>query len=204
MWSGRDELGRQRDQGRRRHRYLAVDPGDVDRIVAYRVKPQIYRQVQQGARIRVRVSPRLGYVSAVEVLAPPRPSAAGEPGTLNPLVAEAIDKVTGAVHQRVDAATEGRGIAGMLEQFESMTDEQGRPILDAADDDGVTAREHLARSRAEIDRLRTDPRIASTPLLGKILDTLAGDGRSDDPRPADDPPHHGDPDDGRPREHPGS
>jgi hypothetical protein len=199
IWSGRDELGRQRDHGRRRHRYLAVDPGDVDRIVAYRVKPDIYRQVEQGARIRLRVSPRLGYVAGVEVLAPPRPAALGEPGAAHPLVAEAIDKVTGAVDQRIDAATGGRGIAGMLEQFETMTDEQGRPVLDATDEDGVSARDHLARSRAELERLRRDPRVAGTPLLGQILDTLAGDGRPDDPRPADHPPG-----DGRPDEHPGS
>jgi hypothetical protein len=199
IWSGRDELGRERDHGRRRHRYLAVDPGDVDRIVAYRVKPEIYRQVEQGARVRLRVSPRLGYVAGVEVLAPPRPAALGEPGAAHPLVAEAIDKVAGAVDQRIDAATGGRGIAGMLEQFESMTDEQGRPILDATDEDGVSARDHLARSRAELERLRSDPRVAGTPLLGQILDTLAGDGRPDDPRPADDPPH-----DGGPREQPGS
>jgi len=48
--------------------YLAVDAGSTDRIKAWLVQRRIYDQVQEGDRVRATVTPRLGYVSAVETL----------------------------------------------------------------------------------------------------------------------------------------
>ena len=165
-FSGRDEAGISRDQQRRRKYHLAVDPGNVDTITAYTVKETIYRQVPQGARVRMRVSPRLGYVSAVDVLEPPRASAADEGGSLHPLAEEAIDKT---------AATVSGAMSGALEQISSMTDEDGKPMLDHVDEGGVTLRERMVEGQDQLDRLRADPRFASSPLFAKLFDALDPD-----------------------------
>lgn len=56
-------------------------PGTVDTLLAYRVRAGVYHQVTQGARVRARVSPLLGYVASIETLvpAPARPASAAEP-----------------------------------------------------------------------------------------------------------------------------
>ncbi|RLE25875.1 MAG: hypothetical protein DRJ50_02105, partial [Actinobacteria bacterium] len=133
-FSGRGQNGLSREQQRRRKFHVAIDPGDDDTITAYTVKEAIYRQVPQGARVRVQVSPRLGYVAAVELLEPPRASAADEAGSLHPLAEEAVDK---------SVATMSGALGGALEQISSMTDEDGEPVLDHVDDEGVTLRERM-------------------------------------------------------------
>lgn len=59
--------------------HLAIDtaspqsprsPGTIDTIVAFKVRPAIYHQVTQGARVRAQVSPLLGYVTSIETLVP--------------------------------------------------------------------------------------------------------------------------------------
>lgn len=166
------------DDRRRRRWYLAVDPGDGERIRALRVRRHLYEQVRQGARIRLTHTPRLGYVTGVETLAPPRTPVADEHDELPPLVAETLERSRSALGVPVG------GLAGALDRLETMTDADGRPILDQADDEGVTLRERLAQGDAQLRALRDDPAHgdarARTPLLGQILDTLAGDGRSDD------------------------
>lgn len=55
--------------------HLAIDAAtahtrEVDTIRAYRVRGAIYAQVAQGARVRAKVSPALGYVASIETLVP--------------------------------------------------------------------------------------------------------------------------------------
>ena len=177
VWSGKDEHGFDRDQNRRTRHHLAVDPGDVDRIVAHTVTSSIYGSAPQGAVVRMRVSPLLGYVSSLEVLQAPRPSAAGEAAVLHPLAEEAVTAATGAVSAQVDQA---------LSAVETMTDEDGRPVLDQRDESGVTLRDRLAESSEQIEQLRSDPRVAGNPIVGKLLDALSGVDRGDE-GPTDDP-----------------
>ncbi|HSL59332.1 MAG TPA: hypothetical protein VK866_15905 [Acidimicrobiales bacterium] len=172
LWySQRDSSGVRRDQHRATRYHLAIDPGDVDLVRAFRVTRAIHDQVQQGARVRAQVTPRLGYVKAIETLAPPRASAASEPGVLHPLAAEAVDRTTQAVTDRLGASG---GIAGAFSRLEAMTDEQGRSVLDQTDDDGVSLRERMAESQGRLDEVMADPRVASNPLLGSILGAIAG------------------------------
>jgi hypothetical protein len=50
--------------------FLALDDGSADRIKAWRVGRQMYDLVLQGEHVAALVSPRLGYVHALEVKAP--------------------------------------------------------------------------------------------------------------------------------------
>ena len=178
IWSGKDQQGLDRDLSRRTRHHLAVDPGDVDRIVAHTVTSSIYGSAPQGAVVRMRVSPLLGYVSSLDVVQAPRPSATGEPAVLHPLADEAITAATGAASAQLDQA---------LTAVETMTDEDGRPLLDQRDESGVTLRDRLAESSEQLERLRNDPRVAGNPVVGKLLDALSGVDRGDE-GPADGDP----------------
>ena len=182
IYSGRDQHGMDRDMNRRTKYHLAIDDGTDDRIVAYSVESDIYGLAPQGARVRVKVSPLLGYVSQLEVTAPPPRSAASEPGVLHPLVEETTTAAVGTAAGKLGEA---------LTAAESMTDESGQPLLDQTDDEGVSLRERLAESSEQLDRMRSDPRIANSPLAG-IFDALGGalggdpdDGAVDPPEGAD-------------------
>jgi hypothetical protein len=54
-----------------------------------------------------------------------------------------------------------------------MTGEDGRPLLEQTDDEGVTLEQRLSEGRSQLDQLRRDPRVASSPLAG-FLDALTG------------------------------
>jgi hypothetical protein len=178
----RHALDPRQEDNRRRRWYLAVDDGTSERVRAFRVRREIYRQVAQGARIRVRYTPRLGYVTDATTLEPPRMSAADEGATMHPLLTETADRTLAGLGQQLARTIGGTGgLAAALTRIEEMTDDEGRPLLDQPDADGVTLRDRLAESDEKIDTLRNDPQVARTPLLGQILDTLAGDGRPDDP-----------------------
>ena len=71
LWSGRDRHGIDRDRRTVRH-HVAIDDGSDDSIVAFQVRPALYQQVRQGARVRARVSPLLGYVAELVEVTPPR------------------------------------------------------------------------------------------------------------------------------------
>ncbi|MEX2627499.1 MAG: hypothetical protein WD225_11500 [Ilumatobacteraceae bacterium] len=180
----------QRDRRRRRY-YLAVDDGTSERIRAFRVRRQIHDQVAQGATIRVKHSPRLGYVTEVTTLAPPRASAADEGAEAHPLAAETVDRALSGLGRMMGGAG---GLQAAMERMESTTGEDGRPVLDQTDDEGVTLRQRLADSQGQVDALRDDPRVARTPLLGQILDTLTGDGSRDEPHGHRDDPDPSDTD----------
>jgi len=191
IWSGRDQHGLDRDAQRRQRHHLAVDDGTDDQILAYAVRGTIRNEAPQGSRVKLRVSPLLGYVSTVELVTPPPRSAAGEPGVAHPLVEDTV-------------AAAGSGLAAGLEDVVArgadITDEPGRSILEQTDDDGVTLGDRLREGGEHLERLRHDPRVASSPLAG-LLDAFAR-GRSDagDARPsdADDVPDGDSTDSGRP------
>lgn len=186
MWSGRNDHGQSRGQQRRTRHHIAVDDGSGDRVLAREVRAEIARQAPQGSRVRIRFSPLLGYVSDIEVLSPPTRSAASEPGVAHPLVEETATAIGGTL---------AAGLDGALAQASSMTGEDGRPLLEQADDDGVTLEQRLRESRGQLDQLRRDPRVASSPLAG-FLDALAG-GIPDPNDGDDDGDDDGDGDDGQ-------
>lgn len=82
--------------------HLAVDTATAtrptdDTILAYRVRPQIYHQTEQGARVRLVVTPLLGYVRSVETLAPAAglPSMADSPEAVPDVLAKAVTPLVG-------------------------------------------------------------------------------------------------------------
>jgi hypothetical protein len=188
MYNGTDEHGMRRDINRRTKQHLAIDDGTDDQIVAYSVGPEIFRRASQGARVRIRVSPLLGYVASLEVTAAPASSAAGDPAVLHPLAEDTLH-------------TAGRSAGGHLERAltaaASMTDDSGRPLLDQTDDEGVTLRERLTESQGQLDRMRADPDLANSPLAG-IFDAIGGalgrgtESATDEPTRGDElpPPEH--------------
>jgi hypothetical protein len=153
-----------RDHQRRTRHHLAVDDGSDDRVLAREVKAEIAKQAPQGSRVRIRVSPLLGYVSNIEVLSPPARSAASEPGVVHPLIEETATAAGAKV---------ATGLDGALARAASMTGEDGRPLLEQTDDEGVTLEQRLSEGRSQLDQLRRDPRVASSPLAG-FLDALTG------------------------------
>jgi hypothetical protein len=175
-WSGNDEHGMRRDHQRKTRHHLAVDDGSDDRVLAYEVRAEIAQQAPQGARVRIRVSPLLGYVSSLEVLSPPPRAAHSEPGLAHPLVEETATAA---------GAKLAAGLDGALAHAASMTDKDGRPLMEQTDDEGVTLGQRLSEGRDQLDQLRRDPRVASSPLAG-LLDAFAGgDGASQTEAPAD-------------------
>ena len=186
MYSGTDEHGMRRDINRRTKQHLAIDDGTDDRIVAYSVGPEIFRRAPQGARVRIRVSPLLGYVASLEITAPPA-SAVGDPTVLHPLAEDTLDSATRSAAGNIDRA---------LAVAASMTDESGRPLLDQVDDEGVTLRERLSESQGQLDRMRSDPRLADSPLAG-IFDAIEAalatgtESGTDEPTRADELPPPG-------------
>ena len=57
-----------------------------------------------------------------------------------------------------------------LSTLENATDEDGRPILDQTDEEGVTMRERLQQSNDQMASLRNDPRIRNSPIAGFLAD----------------------------------
>jgi hypothetical protein len=82
--------------------YLAVDAATAttpvdDSIRAYRVRSDIYHQTAQGARVRLVVTPLLGYVKSVETLvaAPALPSMADSPEAAEAAIVQAMGSIAG-------------------------------------------------------------------------------------------------------------
>jgi hypothetical protein len=50
----------------------------------------------------------------------------------------------------------------------------------------VTLRDRLAENSEQLEQLRSDPRVAGNPIVGKLLDALSGVDRGDE-GPTDDP-----------------
>lgn len=107
MWSGQDEHGERREHRRRTRHHIAVDDGSDDSIVAHQVRPQLFRSVGQGARVRMKVSPLLGYVTEITLLSPPPRR---EPAVAHELVEDVAGRATaalGGVFGRLGLDTDG-------------------------------------------------------------------------------------------------
>lgn len=190
IWSAQDQhSGVSREASRRRTRYFAVDDGHGRRVVAYAVRPTVFGAAAQGDSVRVRVSPLLGYVADVEVL---RRAVGGSAPVLPGAAEEALD----AVGAQVGRWSEG--LSGSLTELESMTDEDGRPLLDAVDEDGVPLRQRLQEARAQLEQADLDRLGRALPRrgdgspaiegLGSLLGGFLG-GSADAPaEPDHDPP----------------
>ena len=175
MFSGNDEYGMSKDRNRRRKHHVAIDQGDDDSIVSHVVRSGIYGQVAQGMVVRAVVTPRLGYVKKIEVLSGPRRSAASAPSVQHELVDEATGRAGAAI---------GGSLQSAMSSLEHATDEDGRPILDRTDDEGVTMRERLQQSNDQMAALRNDPRLKNTPIAG-FLDAFMSSGERGDDRSVD-------------------
>jgi hypothetical protein len=68
-WVGlTDEPAGSSDRDVRTRYYLALDTGDASTVVAWIVRRQVFDAVVQGERYRVRIVPKIGYVSTCERL----------------------------------------------------------------------------------------------------------------------------------------
>ena len=169
-YSGRDQSGMQRSYRRRTRFHLAIDDGSDDRILAHQVRPQLFGSVRQGSRVRVKVTPLLGYVSQIEEISPP---SRGPSAVAHELVEDVTDRGAAAATGLFDRLTEQIATMGQL------TDEAGHPVLDQVDEDGRSGREKLAEAQAQLRRLSAKESLPSTkqsdgsPLLGGLLDDLS-------------------------------
>lgn len=132
------------DRYRRVRWWVALDDGEQAKVGAYQVRPAIYRRAPQGARVRLSVSPILGYVKDVEVLEAP-------PGGERAVPSQVTEQLAGAA-------------AGVADRWLSRTEEQlarapaspdapsGPSVLDQTDEEGVPVRERLAEARRRLDR----------------------------------------------------
>ena len=144
----------------------ATNPGD-DSILAYRVRSQIYAQTTQGSRVRLVVTPMLGYVKSAETLvaAPALPSMADDPGEVEAAVAAAVESFAGGWSGLV-----GGWAAGMVARSHGTVD---AATLDTPDGDGVTPRQRMDETRAQMTAMLADPKIANSPAA-KFLESFLG------------------------------
>lgn len=191
MWSGRDQHGMDRRYRRRVRYHVAIDDGSRDSVVAYQVRPQLFRTVRQGSTVRARVTPLLGYVSELTELSPPQRG--GEAPVAHELVEDLLGK----------AATHAGGLAGALDQRLDAAGPEARAAmeqaLDERGDDGRTHREQLADASAELERARRSGRIpdlagsAGGSLIGGIIGNLSKSLEQLAGRDTDDPDDEGEP-----------
>lgn len=131
--------------------HLAVDPATeqagrsaaIDRILAYRVRRSIYYEVSQGARVRVVVSPLLGYVTSIETLVPAPAHTRDDPTSAT---AEAIGTWVETAGNSWSTAVGGIVAGYLAKQQASLSPAQ----LDTVGPDGKTLRQRLAESQAQV------------------------------------------------------
>lgn len=167
---------------RQRNRFVAIDDGTADRIRALRVESRIYDRVAQGATVRITMTPILGYVADVTILAAP----ANRPSTDRVVHHELITNTVTAA---------GNRLAGYVSKLTDNVDsDEGRRMLDTPDDEGVTPRSRLATAQGQLDRLRRDPRLRNSPFGGLLdsLGKLAGPGATGAASDTAQPAHPGD------------
>lgn len=159
--SGDHHAGMTREAQRKRRRYLAVDTGEHESVTAWKVKPRVHSSVTQGARVRARVTPRLGYVREIETLTPaPR----RERSPLGETTREVADLASSKLDQVVER------LGGRMADLAELRDEEGRPVLEHTDDDGVTLRERLADVSEQLDDARSQA--ADEPVARGLLDRV--------------------------------
>lgn len=150
-------------------RYLAVDAGTSDEVLALKVRSTIYSQVDQGARVSMEYSPWLGYVKRITVLVP-APVFATESLDFN-AVETALIGVTNRFAQAAMSATGNF----QLRSLQDARAADGTLVLDQVGPDGKTLRETLAANKRQIETLQHDSRVANSPVRG-LLDALVGGG----------------------------
>lgn len=129
--------------------HLAIDTATAtkpvdDTILAYRVRPAIYQQTEQGARVRLVVTPLLGYVKSVETLvpAPDVPSSmADSPDAAAAAMAEAMGSI---------AAGWSGMLGGLAATLASGTNHHADPAT-------------AEQVRTQMTAMLQDPQIANTP-----------------------------------------
>lgn len=167
IWSRRDQSGMRRDHRRRTRHHLAVDDGTRDSIVAHQVRSKIYAEAPQGARVRMKVSPLLGYVSEIEMLSPPPRSAEA------PVAHELVEDLTGKGGAAIGAVL-GR-LADVGEQRPEVHAAM-QEALEERDEDGRTQRERLEEARRQLQRMGGTSAVkdsAGGSLIGGLLGGLS-------------------------------
>jgi hypothetical protein len=160
-----------RDHRRKRRFLIAIDEGSDERILAYECRSSLYQSVQQGATVKAKVSPRLGYVASIEQLRAPRTG--GEPAVVHELVEDMTGRATAA------AGAIAAQVAERFGQLEHMTDEDGRPVLDQRDENGRSMRDTLAEAQEQLRGLQIPatgggPRdSAGASVLGGLMSSVS-------------------------------
>ena len=129
--------------------HLAVDAatptnGLDDTVLAYRVRSGIYYQTAQGSRVRLVVTPLLGYVKSVETLVP----APDVPASM----VDSPDAAAAAMTQAMGSLP--AGLTGMLGLLASKLATGGNHHTDPATAEQV---------RAQMTAMLQDPKVANTP-----------------------------------------
>lgn len=167
IWSRRDQNGMQRDHRRRTRYHLAVDDGTRDSIVAHQVRSKIFAQAPQGSRVRMKVSPLLGYVSEIEMLSPPSRSAEA------PVAHELVENLTGNAGAAMGA------VFGRLAEVGEHSPEVRAAMqeaMDERDEEGRTQRERLDEARQQMQRVggaASTRDSAGDSLIGGLLGGLS-------------------------------
>ena len=167
IWARRDQSGMRRDHRRRTRYHLAVDDGTSDSIVAHQVRSKIFEQAPQGARVRMKVSPLLGYVSEVEMLSPPPRSNSA------PVAHELVEDITGKAGAAIGAVF-GR-LADVGEQSPEVRAAM-QEAMDERDEEGRTQRERLDEARRQMQRMGGAASVkdsAGGSLIGGLLGGLS-------------------------------
>ena len=157
--------------------YLAIDTATAtqrvdDTILAYRVRSDIYNQTAQGARVRLVVTPLLGYVKSVETLvpAPALPSMADSPDAAEVAVAQAMESF---------AVGWSGLVGGLAAKLAARTHADLDPsTMDTPDADGITPRQRTQDARAQMAAMLQDPAVANTPTA-KFLEAFLQDSAAD-------------------------
>jgi hypothetical protein len=129
--------------------YLAVDAATAtnrvdDTILAYRVRSGIYHQTAQGSRVRLVVTPLLGYVKSVETLvpAPDRPAS----------MADSPDAAAAVMTQAFGSLP--LGLSGLMGLLAAKMTSGSNHHADPATAEQV---------RAQMTAMLQDPKVANTP-----------------------------------------
>lgn len=114
--NGHHDHGRRRTQ---RNRFVAIDDGSRDRIRALQLDERRFSGFVQGATVRVKVSPLLGYVSDVTLLSVPEHRRNADPSANQELIANAAKAASGrlgGLFSRVSELLEDGGIERLRQQ----------------------------------------------------------------------------------------
>jgi hypothetical protein len=117
--------------------WLAVDDGSAAEVTAWSVRPEVYHGTWQGLRVRVTVTPRLGYVRGIVPLELPPDDDLDDEGDLaDEAAAEPV---------RDGAVVPGFMLRLVEKRLAKMPEAEREAALDKVEASGVSIRERLAR-----------------------------------------------------------